>query len=379
MGKPGADGSASSTPAPREGPARRGLRTRLASALSDVAAEQPPASFALVMATGVVSTATAELGHPRLGYALSLVGIVAYAVLWLLLVARVIWHPRRVIDDLVDHVRGPGYFTIVAATAVLGRQVLALHAARGVAMVLGAVAAVLWLVVTYTVFTAFTVKRHKPSLAEGLTGAWLLAVVATQAVSVLAATLAPTLPQPGRLELNFAALSMWLFGGMLYIWMISLIFYRYTFFRLAPEDLTPPYWINMGAMAISTLGGAVLIQNSDAIASPFLDAALPFMKGFTVFFWATGTWWIPMLVILALWRHLVERFPLRYDPLYWGAVFPLGMYTLGTLHMAQVLGLDFLLVVPHAFWYVAVGAWAAAFFGLVRSSARRLRSMLRAP
>ena len=46
---------------------------------------------------------------------------------------------------------------------------------------------------------------------------------------------------------------MWLWGGMLYIWMISLIFYRYTFFPFQPGDLTPPYWINMGAMAISTL------------------------------------------------------------------------------------------------------------------------------
>jgi hypothetical protein len=44
--------------------------------------------------------------------------------------------------------------------------------------------------------------------------------------------------------------------------MISLIFYRYTFFRFAPGDLSPPYWINMGAMAISTLAGALLIENA---------------------------------------------------------------------------------------------------------------------
>jgi voltage-gated anion channel len=49
---------------------------------------------------------------------------------------------------------------------------------------------------------------------------------------------------------------MWLWGGMLYIWMISLIFYRDTFFRFSADDLTPPYWINMGAVAISALAGA---------------------------------------------------------------------------------------------------------------------------
>jgi len=62
-------------------------------------------------------------------------------------------------------------------------------------------------------------------------------------------------------------------------------------------DLAPPHWINMGAMAISTLAGSLLIVNAP-------DAPLlPFIKGFTVLYWATGTWWIPMLVVLAIWRY----------------------------------------------------------------------------
>jgi hypothetical protein len=41
-----------------------------------------------------------------------------------------------------------------------------------------------------------------------------------------------------------------------------------------------------------------------------------------------------MLVILGMWRHLFRRFPLRYDPLYWGAVFLLGMYTVCTTRLS---------------------------------------------
>src|SRR6516162_3292637 len=108
---------------------------------------------------------------------------------------------------------------------------------------------------------------------------------------------------------------------MLYIWIISLIFYRKTFLPFSPGDLTPPYWINMGAMAISTLAGAGLVHN--APDAPFLTSMLPFIKGFTILWWATGTWWIPMLIALEVWQHLIRRFPLRYDPLRWGAVFPL--------------------------------------------------------
>jgi tellurite resistance protein TehA-like permease len=171
-------------------------------------------------------------------------------------------------------------------------------------------------------------------------------------------------------ELNFFALSIWLWGGMLYIWIISLIFYRYTFFDFSPGDLTPPYWINMGAMAISTLVGAKLVQNTPD--APFLASLLPFLKGFTVFYWATGTWWIPMLLVLEVWQHLIRRFPLRYDPLYWGAVFPLGMYAVATEQMAAALGLPFLAPLAPAFFAAALAAWTIVFVGLAEELLRKL-------
>jgi tellurite resistance protein TehA-like permease len=148
---------------------------------------------------------------------------------------------------------------------------------------------------------------------------------------------------------------------MLYIWMISLIFYRYTFFRFAPSDLMPPYWVNMGAMAISALAGTTLIANVPR--SALLGQMRPFLLGFTALFWATATWWIPMLVILAVWRHVYRRFEMTYDPLYWGAVFPLGMYSVSTLRLAQVLELPFLLFLPRVFLLVALVAWSATFVG----------------
>jgi tellurite resistance protein TehA-like permease len=232
-----------------------------------------------------------------------------------------------------------------------------------IAAVFLALGTTLWIGLTYTIFTALTVKRDKPPLEKGLTGAWLIAVVATQSIAVLAALIARDWPQPLRLELNFFALSMWLWGGMFYIWIISLIFYRYTFFTFSPGDLTPPYWINMGAMAISTLAGARLVQNTPD--APFLASLLPFLKGFTVFYWATGTWWIPMLLVLGVWRHLIQRFPLRYDPLYWGAVFPLGMYTVATMQMAEALDLPFLAPLPPLVFAAALAAWMLACIGLL--------------
>lgn len=321
-----------------------------------------PAYFALVMATGIVSIAAKLMEMPVVALALLVVNVVAFTVLWLLTIIRIIRFPHDVFADLIDHQRGVGFFTTVAATSVLGSQLVIVLPSTRIAFALWIATVALWLVLIYAVFAALTVKETKPPLDQGINGGWLVAVVATESVSTLASLLATSAQRPDILL--FVSLSFWLAGGMLYIWLISLIFYRYTFFRFSPSDLMPPYWINMGAMAISTLAGTLLIASSTL--SPLLQKLQPFLLGFTIFFWATATWWIPMLLILGFWRHVYKRFPLAYHPLYWGAVFPLGMYAVCTFRLATVASAPFLLFLPRAFVFIAFAAWAVTFIGLVR-------------
>lgn len=322
-----------------------------------------PAYFGMVMATGIVSLAAGQIGLRAVAWVLFAIATLAYLTLWWLTLLRLYHHPRRLLADLSDHLRGPEFFTTVAASSILGSEFVILMQATAAGFAFWYAAVLLWLGLTYTIFTIFTIKAEKPTLDKGISGAWLLAVVATQSIAVLGALLAARVEQPFRLDLNFLALSMWLWGGMLYIWMMSLIFYRYTFFPFSPGDLSPPYWINMGAMAISTLAGSILIRNSQD--AWFLNSIVAFLKGFTIFFWATGTWWIPMLVILGIWRHVYKRFPLRYDPLYWGAVFPLGMYAVATHQMALAMGFDFLDSLSTAFSWIALGAWGLTFYAFL--------------
>lgn len=330
----------------------------------------PPAYFALVMATGIVSIACYLLGMRPLALGLFGLNWAFFAALWIIAGARLLKFPRQMGADLFSHTRAVGFFTWVAATGVLASQCLIVVSWVPVARVLWWLTVILWLGFTYAVFTALTVKRDLPNLSEDLHGGWLVAVVATQSVSA-AGTLLAAHQEVWLERLYFISLVTWLAGGMLYIWLISIIFYRYTFLRMEPADLSPPYWINMGAMAISTLAGALLIEA--APNSLLLTGLLPFLKGMTLLFWGTATWWVPMLLTLGAWRHIYRRVPLKYDPQYWGAVFPLGMYTVCTWRMAEAIDLPFLLAIPRIFIWFALLAWTLAAIGLFR----RLVSLLR--
>jgi tellurite resistance protein TehA-like permease len=139
-----------------------------------------PAYFGMVMATGIVSIASHLTGFSLIAKTLVWLNALFYIVLWILLITRFIRYPARLLADLLNHGRCVGFFTIVAATCIVGSQALIIIGNTTVAVSLWVLGIVLWIVITYTIFTALTIKPTKPTLAEGINGGWLLAVVAAQ-------------------------------------------------------------------------------------------------------------------------------------------------------------------------------------------------------
>jgi tellurite resistance protein TehA-like permease len=321
------------------------------------------------MATGIVSIGARLLGIAVIDVALLAVNGVVYAALWLLMALRLARARAGVLAELGDQRRGAGFLAIVAATCVIGSQAILIGHSPAAATGLLVLGGALWLVLLYALVTVFTVQSDKPPVIESIDGTWLLPVVATESLAVLIAQLTPHWRPSLRAEADFAALALCFGGAMLYAWIAGLIFYRYVFVRILPADLSPTYWINVGAMAIAALAGALLI--ADAPGAPLLASLRPFLEGFTVLSWATATWWIPLIAILTVWRHAAGRMPLRYDVQYWAAVFPLGMYAVATFELARALSLGFLDLIPHVVFWIAFVAWALTGGGTLRAAVSR--------
>ena len=326
-------------------------------------AAMPPAYFALVMATGIVSIASYFLGLRELGLILLLLNTVQYVALIAFTILRLFRYRPEFIADLVNPSKGITFLTAAAGTFILGSQfVILLNMTRvGAALWIGGI--LLWIVCVSTYFTVMIGSENKPTVPEGISGATLILIVATEGICVLGTLLSAG---PGiRESVLFVSLAAYGVGAILYLIFITLILFRWMFFPVGAGNLTPSYWINMGALAITTLAGSRLILSADGW--PFLREIVPFVKGLTFCFWAMAAWWIPLLIIAGVWRHGIQKMPIRYDPQYWSLVFPLGMFTVATILFEKATGLNMLHLIPQVTIWFAWVAWTATFMGMLRS------------
>ena len=319
-----------------------------------------PGYFAFVMATGIISTGAFLLGPSWLSRALLAAASAGLVVLGVALLARVAFFRSSVAADVRAPERVFGFFTITAGIDVLGVR-LAFGGHPVATAVLACLAAGAWLVLTYGVPASLMLTRAHDSVLGGINGTWLLWVVGTQSLSLAAAVLVPAWPSQSGL-LAPVAVALWSIGLVLYLLLVSLILLRWLTVAMTPATLGPPYWILMGATAITVLAGARSMTLPTAI--PVVHVTAAFVAGSSFTLWAFGTWWIPLLIILGLWRHIRRHWPLTYEPSLWSVVFPLGMYSVATLVFGKAAHLAFMEPLARFMFWVAVAAWvlvAAAF------------------
>ena len=319
------------------------------------------------MATGIISTGTFLLGPSWLSKGLLVVASAGLVVLSSALVVRLAVFRSSVAADIQAPERVFGFFTIVAGIDVLGVRLGAAGHPLATAILAG-LAAVVWLALTYGVPASLLLARERNSVLGGVNGTWLLWVVGTQSLSVTASALIPVWPSQAGL-LAPAAVGLWSVGLVLYLLLVALILLRWLTVAMTPATLGPPYWILMGATAITVLAGARILNLPAAL--PVTRATAGFVEGFSFTLWAFGTWWIPLLIVLGLWRHVRRHWPLSYEPTLWSVVFPLGMYSVATLSFGKTAHLSFMEPLGRFMLWVAVAAWVVVVLAFLVRLARR--------
>jgi tellurite resistance protein TehA-like permease len=248
----------------------------------------------------------------------------------------------------------------VAATTVIGTRVALLggDATRLIGAILLGAAAVVWLPALVVVLPRLTRGVvGSLDLAARARGDWLLGVVSTEGLAVLAGTLV-TGHHSG---LHYAAIGLWALGGLLYLAIFWLLAERVRRYSLTAEEFTPDLWIVMGGLAIFCVAGAISYRG--VARSP---AGVVEILG-----WALATAWIPVLVLGELWRIARLGRP-RFDPERWTMVFPLGMYSVCGVLTGGSFGIPWIAHIGHWWFVIALAAWAAVAAGEVRLALRRL-------
>jgi tellurite resistance protein TehA-like permease len=339
---------------------RAGL-DRLGSAVEGLA----PGYFALVMASGIISLGL-HLEHRDLLSALLLgVAVAAFVVLVALTLWRVIAYGPAVASDFRDPSRAFGFFTLVAGMNVLGARLTA-AGHPGATAVLLALAVPLWLVLGYVVpWTAVIGRGTQPPL-RAANGTWFIWVVASQSVAAAAATLEPVW-ETSRVGLSLLAVIAWSVGVFLYAAVGMVVALRLLLYDFGPHDLTPPYWVAMGALAITVLAGARIVEMANA---PIVSATRGLIAGLTVVMWGFATWLIPVLVAAGWWRHIVMKLPMRYDATLWSVIFPLGMYAVAGTYLGEADHLPIVSTIGSSWLSVAFAAWLIVFVAMVREVVR---------
>lgn len=276
------------------------------------------------------------------------IGLCGFVVLLLLYGLRVWLWPEEVAQDFMDGRKVFSFLTLVAACNVLGVR-MSLPRPGVVSLILVGMGALAWVLLVYGIF--LVTMTHKPWKIHDVNGSWLLLVVSTQ--SVVSGVLAAATPTPAQLLGIFA---LWVIGAVFYLLVISVIIWRLFFLPLSVSDVQAPYWINMGATAITVLAGSHLVLALNRAG--FVSTELVTSVQAAVFaFWAWGTWWIPILILLGIWKHAIRRAPLDYQPELWSMVFPLGMYSVATTSMAVLPSFRAVHPIGADFLWIGVLSW----------------------
>ena len=326
-----------------------------------------PGYFAMTMATGIISVALHLQNFHFLANVFFVLAIITWIIMTILYTWRLVKFPKTVFDNLLNPKVTFIFFTFVAATDISG-VLLHQHGYGLLALICWVMAFVYWSALMYFGFASLCFA-HKDRNVNVVHGGWLILIVGTQSLVLLGTKIASELGEYAAymmVEIHM----LWALGMIFYAIFVTLFCYRIFFMNMEPQDYSPLMWVVMGAAAISANAGSNLLLTDPII--PLLVNLQPVVQMLSIMLWTWATWWIPLLVIIGLWKHLYCKIPLNYEPTQWSIVFPLGMYTVATNNLGLSSEFTPLLFFSSGMLWIALSAWfllmAALFYSVLKKA-----------
>ena len=207
----------------------------------------------------------------------------------------------------------------------------------------------------------FAMYRHQEHALQQMTAVWLLPIVACEVAASSGGLLL------GHLAADTHAVAILL--GSYVLWGVSvlpafailtILMLRLVLHKLPEKELAVSSWLALGPIGTAAL--ALLVLGHQA---PTLMASLGLVQLGQLFqqtgilasliLLGFGLWWLGIAVLTTL-HHAKQDLPFNLG--WWGLTFPLGVYTLAILTLAQQLNLAFLYAVGYAFAAILMLLWS---------------------
>ena len=207
----------------------------------------------------------------------------------------------------------------------------------------------------------FAMYRHQEHALQQMTAVWLLPIVACEVAASSGGLLL------GHLAADTHAVAILL--GCYVLWGVSVLpafaILTILMLRLVLHKLPEKEWAISSWLALGPIGTAALALLVLGHQAPTLMASLGLAQLGQFFQQAGilaslillgfGLWWLGIAVLTTL-HHAKQDLPFNLG--WWGLTFPLGVYTLAILTLAQQLNLAFLYAVGYAFATILMLLWS---------------------
>ncbi|PRC93417.1 TDT family transporter [Solimicrobium silvestre] len=211
----------------------------------------------------------------------------------------------------------------------------------------------------------FMFTRHDHSL-QSMTAVWLLPIVAAEVTAASGGLLISHMNAgSSATQILFISYSLWGFSVLPALAVLVILFLRMVLHKLPGRDMAASSWLSIGPIGTGALGLLLLgTQAQRILISPDLISVGIVAHGFGILgatiLLGYGFWWLVIAILTTL-RYLRDGLPFNMG--WWAFTFPIGVYSLATLSLADSTGIQWLYYFGYAFvsmliffWYVVMGS-----------------------